>query len=362
MIQIKAIITKIKLGGIMHKNIIKKATLIITILTATVFGQVLFEENFSYPANELLTNHGWTAHSAPGTNSIRVYTPGLTYAGYAGSGIGNAAKVDTSGEDVNDTFALQTSGTVYAAFMVNIEKATTTGDYFFHLSSNPLSTYYFTGRVYAKNDGSGNIAFGLTKMNETPVTYTSYSYSLNITYLIVLKCDIIAGDSNDIFSLFIFDSGVPSGEPGTPAIGPYTYTNKADASDIGSVALRQGSAASAPRVIIDGILIKTTWDFTGTGIEENGLPSTQNLLTLNISPNPFASATNISFNIAPQNLRSIKIYDATGNLVRVLTDTKSNMVIWDGHDKTDNIVAPGVYFIQAETDKERKISKVTLLR
>ena len=344
-----------------HNNIIKKVTLILTVLVATTFGQLLFEENFSYTANDPLTNHGWTAHSGAGTNPIRVYTSGLTYAGYAGSGIGNAAKVDTAGEDDNKTFTQQTSGTVYTAFLMNIQKATTTGDYFLHLSTSPLNTYDFVSRLHIKRDASNNVALGLGK-RQSDTTFTTFSGVLNTTYLVVLKYEIIAGDSNDRLSLFGSTSGVPSTEPTTPLIGPITPLSS-DPVGIGSIALRQGTAAQAPRVIIDGIRIGTSWSGAVAGIEENGLPFSSHRLTLAISPNPFTNFTNISFNVEPISLRGIKIFDATGKVVKTLNYSHGSTIVWDGQNSNGTLVSSGVYFVVAENkNNENQVAKILLSR
>ena len=61
-------------------------------------------ENFDYPAGDLLTNHGWLAHSGAGTQAVTVNNGGLSFPGFNLSGIGNAALVDNNGEDVNRTF------------------------------------------------------------------------------------------------------------------------------------------------------------------------------------------------------------------------------------------------------------------
>ncbi|MBS4015751.1 MAG: T9SS type A sorting domain-containing protein [Candidatus Latescibacteria bacterium] len=242
----------------------KKTKLLVLVmlltLSTTAFGVLLMEENFNYTAGTALTATGnWTAHSGAGANAILVTTPGLTYSGYVASGIGEAAKIDTAGEDVNRTFTSQTSGTVYVSFMVKVDTAKIAGDYFLHFSSNPLSTSYFNGRVFAKKDGSDNIAFGLGR-NREDTTFTDYSYALNTTYLFILKYEIVDGAANDIASLFILTSGIPTSEPGTPTIGPLQPTTGTDVSNIGSIALRQGTAANAPRVIVDGIRIGQTWN------------------------------------------------------------------------------------------------------
>ena len=95
---------------------------------------LLLVEDFTYPAGSALTSNGWTAHSAGGTNVIVTSTPSLTLTGYPGSGVGNSVSLATSGEDDNRTFPVQSSGSVYAAFLVNIQDAAVDpiGGYFFH--------------------------------------------------------------------------------------------------------------------------------------------------------------------------------------------------------------------------------------
>ncbi|HOG27614.1 MAG TPA: hypothetical protein PLT96_07475, partial [Candidatus Cloacimonas sp.] len=73
----------------------------------------LLEEEFIYPAGDLLTAHGWFAHSSPGIHPVIVANEGLIYPGYyAYQGL--AAQTVLSGaEDVKKTFGDQTSGTFY---------------------------------------------------------------------------------------------------------------------------------------------------------------------------------------------------------------------------------------------------------
>jgi len=239
-------------------GIILAMALCIALMSATAWGQPLLEENFDYPADSNLTANGWNAHDAGGSNPIKVSSGSLSYSGYPSSGVGNSTTYYGglgSSEDVNRKFTSQTSGSIYASFLVNISSASTTGDYFFHLGPTLLGTSH-TGRVFVKRDGSGNLAFGLSKYSETE-TYTNFSYALNTTYLIVLKYTIVSGDNNDQVSLFVFTSGVPSSEPETPTIGPLSPANN-DPSNIGSVALRQGSASYT--VQVDGIRIGTSWN------------------------------------------------------------------------------------------------------
>ena len=238
----------------------KKLMFLFTMLlfTGTAFGQALLVENFDYTAGTLLTANGWTAHSGGGTNAIQVVSPGLTYAGYIGSGIGNAASLGiASGEDVNKAFTAQTTGNVYVSFLVNVTSATATGDYCLNLGPNTIGTN-FRGRLFIKQDGSNNIAFGISQGGALATAiFTPYSYAINTTYLVVLKYSIVAGTTNDFSAIYI-NPIITNPEPAT---GWFTTTDftAADPTDIGSVALRQGGPTKSAGLTIDGIRITTSW-------------------------------------------------------------------------------------------------------
>jgi len=215
-----------------------------------------FVENFDYTASTTLTNNCWTAHSGGGTNPVTVSAGTITYPGYLSSGIGNEVSLVTgTGEDINRTFTAQTSGDVYASFLVNISSATTTGDYFFHLGQTAIGTT-FRGRVFVIRDASNNLAFGIAQSTAVP-NYTTYSYALNTTYLVVLKYSIVSGATNDIAAIYIN----PALNAAIPASGWITNTDAAgtDLSEVWSIALRQGGSTSAPDVKLDGIRVATTW-------------------------------------------------------------------------------------------------------
>jgi len=219
----------------------------------------LFVENFDYPATTALTTVGWAAHSVGGTNPITATSPGLTLAGYPGSGVGNAASMTTSGEDLNRTFQSVSTGSVYAAFLVNVSEASTdpAGGYFFHLGPSPIGTT-FRGRVFAKKDAGNNLAFGISKAATAAadIAYTGFTFSLNTTYLIVVKYTVVDGATNDTVSMIV-STTFPGAEPAATV----TATDIATQSDIipATVALRQGAVATSPTVRVDGIRVATSW-------------------------------------------------------------------------------------------------------
>ena len=214
------------------------------------------EEEFNYPAGDLLTAHGWVPHSGAGSHPIIVADEGLVYPGYyAYQGLAAQTVYSGSAEDVNKTFANQTSGTFYVSFLFNASEAKTTADYFFHFAPNTIGTD-FKGKVFVQKDASNNLRFGITKganaISETSAT--PYSYSLDTTYLIVVKYVMVSGSTNDEVYMWV-----------NPTIGATEPTAQLTASDltgidisaIGAVAIRQGT--NGPIAKIDGIRVTNNW-------------------------------------------------------------------------------------------------------
>ena len=71
------------------KNILLLVFLLFVVASIANSQTLLLEENFSYTLGDTLSNNGWTAYGAIGTNPPLIVA-GLTYSGYASSGIGNA--------------------------------------------------------------------------------------------------------------------------------------------------------------------------------------------------------------------------------------------------------------------------------
>jgi len=236
-----------------------KATFAVFLLSSMVNGQApLFTENFSFTGK--LTVNGYTAHSSPGVNPINTGN-GLSFVGYEGSSIGNAARIgNATGEDVNRTFSSQSTNgqSVFFSLLVNVNETATskTGDIFFHTGSGGGANWTaFSGRIAARVV-NGNVHFGIT--NSSTITYGATNFSRNTTYLLVLKYTIATGASNDPLSLWVIRSGIPATEiaAGTAEVRNNT-TAGTDA--VNAVGLRQGAKNISPSVIVDGIRVGTTW-------------------------------------------------------------------------------------------------------
>ncbi|MFZ4521560.1 MAG: T9SS type A sorting domain-containing protein [Bacteroidales bacterium] len=221
-------------------------------------GQVLLNENFDYVAGTQLIANGWDQTGTTATNPILISATGLTYAGYLSSGIGNAADMATSGQDVNNSFTTQSAGSVYAGFLVSVSSAQTTGDYFIHFAESPITLNSFKGRVFVKKDASSSsIAFGISK-SSTTVAYTGFTYALNTTYLVVLKYQFSAATTTDDNVSIYINPVIGAAEPGTPTVS-YIDNTQTDANNIGLIALRQGTSSSAAALQVDGIRVGLTW-------------------------------------------------------------------------------------------------------
>jgi hypothetical protein len=235
------------------------------VLSLGLSAQTLrLEENFNYGTANDTTLPNWTRHS--GTMGPNYSAAGLTYTGHPGSGIGGAASFTSGASGVNDgdvhrTFdPLTTSGNIYVSFLLRLDSARTTGDYFFHLGPNTIGTV-FRLRVFARDSsGANGFVLGLSKSNEA-ASYATTALNYNQTYFVIAKYLYNTTAANDDqVQLYVYASGIPASEPGSPIVtlGPVGTGTASDPVDIGSVAIRQGTNTPTGRV--DAIRVSTMWD------------------------------------------------------------------------------------------------------
>ena len=325
--------------------------------TQKSYSQLLFEENFDYPAGDSITQHNWVAHS--GATNMVIVSPGLTYTNYPSSGVGNAVQLDTvgiSGMDVNRNFTEVTSGSVYASYMVKVLYATAAGEYYFHLGNTTLG-FTFRPKLFVENDG-GNVRFGISKGSNTG-EYTTNTYLYNTTYLILVKYTFISGASNDEVSMFVFTSpNLPATEPTTPAVGPLTDPSQTDLDNAGTVALRQGTQSNRPVMIIDGIRITQSW---GSVVEVKNLGQIASTFSLSQNyPNPFNPSTTIKFSIPEASFVTLNVYDVLGRELRNLVNENLNSGQYTVNFEASNLPS-GVYFykLNSVSNQNNKIINKT---
>jgi len=84
------------------------------------------------------------------------------------------------------------------------------------------------------------------------------------------------------------------------------------------------------------------------------------------SPNPVVAATEIRFEVASASDVSIKVYNAMGQLVKVLKDGRTEpgrySIGWDGRNQIGERVSSGVYFYKMEAGKFAATKKMLLVK
>lgn len=247
----------------------KKLLLIIAAIFTlnSVSADLILHESFAQDAGRLTVGRltlcndstkwwsqtGWTGSAQAPTDPIMIVDNSLSYTKYS-SGVGNKAQLlSVAGTTDVRRFKELTTGTVYAAAIINVENVPTTdGEYFWGISNgaNAMS------RVYAKTVGTG-FQLSIAKSSElkTDLTYTS-TLNYNANYLIVLEYIFKDGTKNDSLNLYINptkDNQVPT------LICNMTLANtKADLEKIAGIYMRQKT--TAPKACIDEIKVATTWE------------------------------------------------------------------------------------------------------
>lgn len=238
----------------MRKNIYTFLAMI-AMGTAVAGAEVLLEENFDYPQGEFpLAEGGWYTQWG-GASSLSI-GEGLTFEGYAGSGVGNGVAINTDDDNnPHRAFKQVTEGNVYVAFMLRPLAAYKKG-YFLTLRDGDVGGYSFNfnGRVSVNEDGQ----LGLTFANNQNAVYADEVLDGNMTYLVVLKYTIVEGKNNDNVSLYCFDK-MPDAEPAAPLVGPLSDAAKVDINPA-NVVLRGYAGADYVELLLDGIRVATTWD------------------------------------------------------------------------------------------------------
>lgn len=336
----------------------KLLSLILMLFIAASVNSQVFTENFSYPAGDSIGAHGWTAFSGT-TNNILVVSPGLTYTNYAQSGIGNCARLYRSSIDNYKDFTGSdiTSGSIYMSYMVKVDSAAGTGDYFTALLPQSSTTNYYA-RLFVR-DTIGGLNFGISKSSVSasnlPVWGALGGLSYGTTYLLVVKYTFNTGTTtDDAVSLFVFSApNVPAVEPVTPYAGPVT-TTQTDATGLGRVALRQGAFAISSILFIDGIWANTTWPFTGSAI--NPISSIAESFSLSQNyPNPFNPSTTINFSIPKSGFVTLKVYDVNGREVKSLISSNMNAGKYEVNANFSELNS-GVYFYKLNVSGDANYS------
>ena len=83
-------------------------------------------------------------------------------------------------------------------------------------------------------------------------------------------------------------------------------------------------------------------------------------------PNPFNPLTTVTFTLEKAGIASLRIFDASGRLVRTLftdyRDSGAHAVLWDGRDDGGRQVGDGVYLYRLDAAGDSDARKMVLVR
>jgi len=235
------------------KNSIKRLLSVFlpsVILAASPLGSqatVVFYDDFNSYNNVNLVGQGtWAQTSTSAATPVQVNN--------------GTVVLGTSGQDVyaplTSPISITDGSTFYIGATVDLTAAQATGDYFLHWTPIVGSSTIFPERLFVKSSGAGFV-FGYDGSSGGTVNYSSTVLSLNTSYRIVLAYTGVNGALNDTFALYVnpTDTSVEGNNTAYLTSG-YVGTG-AESTTVAGINLRQGTAGSAPSVILDNLTVAT---------------------------------------------------------------------------------------------------------
>ena len=240
----------------------------------TIQAEVLLVENFDYTTGSTLleANSDWFHYWPNHDNTMLITDGGLSFAGYAGSDIGNALVIegDHTSDEPYHKFTTVTEGDVFAAFMLKPTYVIKNG-YVLTFCEENIGNFNNCGRVfldydYFEADDAYHPIIGSRVFKESVTYADELPLDENKTYLVVLRYRIVADGLNEV-SLYLFDE-MPTKLPSKPLIGPLTNNNAPDIcpAHVGFHTWNS-SYGEDGEVTVDGLRIATNF-YEALGIDE----------------------------------------------------------------------------------------------
>lgn len=111
---------------------------------------------------------------------------------------------------------------------------------------------------------------------------------------------------------------------------------------------------------------RLVWVYTSVAVRVDGTELPEDFALLQNHPNPFNPTTTIRYSLGRPNHVSIEIYNALGQLVRVLEDGNQAVGVyettWDGRNSSGHDAASGVYFYRLKAGDFVQTRKMVLSR
>lgn len=311
-------------------------------------SQVFLNDDFNYEfsSGELISDSDgeWNSLNS-GTPKVGFTDTGLTLSDYpANVNTGAVTITNSNGEVVDKPFVAVNPGKLYYSALVNLSSVGTGNSGFFMSLKISSSATEDRARVFAKDDGFGGINFGIiSKGDNIDIVWTSGSYSLNTTYLIVASFDTLTGVSN----LYVLN-GPTLDDTITPDATHTTTT----ISGFDSFKIRQHM--NGPVGTIDGIRVASEWVYLMIDISlTDGPPNGDSIV---VSPESINDAevdfATTSFVMSNDTGGGISDGSGMGFIKWEVRDTSDNSLTDSGNIFTSNnplITYPVNNLVQGET-------------
>lgn len=291
----------------LNKNQMKKIYLLALILASTLsFGQVTLPhyESFNYTVGSALGGQGTWVNVNTG-DEVLVEAGNLSYTGLAAS-TGNSVIFEGAGIDPQIAFTTQTSGIVYASFILKVTNIAVVTDpnAGYSLGFADTSTN-FASTVWIKPLGAG-FQIGLNKATAIPDTqYVATELALNTNHLIVIAYDLGTTKSA---SVWINPAPLTLGLALPPASTLNTTVGTTDRAQLQRFFLRQDSVAETAGVVVDEVRIGLSWSsVTPSNLSRNDFNA---IAGLSIYPNPANTVLNITSDSFTT--KTVEIYNTLG--------------------------------------------------
>jgi len=313
----------------MKKNYI--LTLLVTLITAVSFGQVLISEDFTYADGTALNStDNWSQFS--GT------------AGQISVNSGAIQLMDSQSEDVEYNFpGGAVTGDVYYAFDITVMKpADITGDDFEYFALlKPVGSNSFKARLDVAEFGETGFKLGLHSGSSVAELLWGTELDYSGTYRVVVRYSTTVGDS---------ELWVDATDEASTSITTSTLSTVAD---IGAFAFRQSSATPDILHTIDNLMIGQTFD--DVLVFEAPTASVKNNAIAGFAtyPNPI---TNNTFTITSNSSskKEFAIFNVLGKKVLSsnFSGVKSNVNV--------SAISAGVYILKVTEDGKTATKKLVI--
>jgi uncharacterized delta-60 repeat protein len=198
------------------------------------------------------------------------------------------------------------------------------------------SVYYDDEPTAMVVDGSGNIYVTGKSLGPTHYDYATVKYSSSGVQTWVMRYNGLYGLANDQASAIALD----------PTTGGVAVTGFSANSMGGPIAY-------------DYLTIKYLSTPTGINGNENETPDGFSLMQN--YPNPFNPSTVISYRLSVNSFVSLKVYDITGKLVKVLVDEQKDAGSYEVRFDGTNL-SSGIYFYKLETGQFTDVKRMNLVK